>query len=473
MRFNRGHEFGDIEDVKAELSSIALELAPPGRYATPADGLDASASVIPFLALGGEDAACPCRVVARGELGANGAYIVEEHDDGAEGAVRRRLIFLDNQSVVQTEVRLAPEGSLGGPSPTEGGPKHKPSKKKGAGKKKGAKKERARVEEESEAAHVAESDDAPAPVLAVDNRFVCFAYHRAMIAGMSLVAPLLNAAVPAGSAPDPSPGDLPAALVIGLGGGALPTALAHFFARSLRIFVCELEEAVVSIAQSWFGFEHTLVGGASADPFLPAVLVADGIEVVETLAAAQPPRPPTEPAEGAPPPPPSSTEEARGGFAALLPSTPLAIVIIDVDSKDPSIGMSCPPKAFVTPEYLASVRSVLRADGMLVVNVAARSSALFVETLSNVQAVFATVYELRASDEDINRTLFAMPSAEGSPSSAPSNRRRGVAIERWLSNSSLFRGSDPLELVELAERLHLTTAPPAEAKHKGKKNGRR
>ena len=472
MRFNRGHEFGDIEDVKAELSSIALELAPPGRYTTPADGLDASASVIPFLALGGEDAACPCRVVARGELGANGAYIVEEHDDGAEGAVRRRLIFLDNQSVVQTEVRLAPEGSLGGPSPTAGSSKQKSSKKKGSGKKKGAKKERARVDDESESAQGAESGDAPAPLLAVDNRFVCFAYHRAMIAGMSLVAPLLNAAVPVGSDPPSSPGDLPAALVIGLGGGALPTALAHFFSRSLRILVCELEQAVVSIAQSWFGFEHTLVGGASTDPLLPAVLVADGIEVVEALAAAQPPRPLTEPAEGVPPPPPPSTEVAHGAPTALLPSVPLAIVIIDVDSKDPSIGMSCPPKAFVTPEYLASVRSVLRADGMLVVNVAARSSALFAETLSNVQAVFATVYELRASDEDINRTLFAMPAAEGS-SSAHSNRRRGVVIERWLSNSSLFRGSDPLELAELAERLRLTTAPPAGAVHKGKKNGRR
>ena len=60
---------------------------------------------------------------------------------------------------------------------------------------------------ECEGAKMLESDDAPAPVLAVDNRFVCFAYHRAMIAGMSLVAPLLNAAVPAGSAPHcvPSP----------------------------------------------------------------------------------------------------------------------------------------------------------------------------------------------------------------------------------------------------------------------------
>lgn len=53
--------------------------------------------------------------VARGELPLCGAYSVEEEDDGEgpTGSVLRRLVFLRNQHVIQTEVRIGAEAVRG------------------------------------------------------------------------------------------------------------------------------------------------------------------------------------------------------------------------------------------------------------------------------------------------------------------------------------------------------------------------
>jgi len=44
------------------------------------------------------------------------------------------------------------------------------------------------------------------------------------------------------------------------------------------------------------------------------------------------------------------------------------VVILDVDSKDVSVGMSCPPAAFVTAEFLKTVDQVLKPTGRLLLS---------------------------------------------------------------------------------------------------------
>lgn len=38
-------------------------------------------------------------------------------------------------------------------------------------------------------------------------------------------------------------------------------------------------------------------------------------------------------------------------------------ILFDVDSKDPSLGMSCPPKNFVTSEVLENVKNCVHENG--------------------------------------------------------------------------------------------------------------
>lgn len=40
------------------------------------------------------------------------------------------------------------------------------------------------------------------------------------------------------------------------------------------------------------------------------------------------------------------------------------VIMFDVDCKDPTLGMSCPPPAFVEAAFLEKVRNLLTARGM-------------------------------------------------------------------------------------------------------------
>lgn len=40
------------------------------------------------------------------------------------------------------------------------------------------------------------------------------------------------------------------------------------------------------------------------------------------------------------------------------------VIMLDVDSKDPSVGMSCPPQAFVEEEFLLNIKKLLDNNGM-------------------------------------------------------------------------------------------------------------
>ena len=41
------------------------------------------------------------------------------------------------------------------------------------------------------------------------------------------------------------------------------------------------------------------------------------------------------------------------------------VIILDVDSKDVTVGMSCPPAAFVEVKFLKSIDRILKPTGKL------------------------------------------------------------------------------------------------------------
>ncbi len=92
------------------------------------------------------------------------------------------------------------------------------------------------------------------------------------------------------------------------------------------------------------------------------------------------------------PPPPPQDDQTRWGEAF---GPPYSAIFLDVDSKDTSVGMSCPPAAFLEPAFLSSLKTLLRggggsggAPGVLAINVAARSRGLFNGAIQAVCTVF-------------------------------------------------------------------------------------
>ena len=78
---------------------------------------------------------------------------------------------------------------------------------------------------------------------------------------------------------------------------------------------------------------------------------------------------------------------------------PYSAIFVDVDSKDTTVGMSCPPAAFLDSAFLTNIKMLLvggaetgvrtgRYPGVLAVNVAARSKELFGGAVDAICAAF-------------------------------------------------------------------------------------
>ncbi|XP_068095998.1 eEF1A lysine and N-terminal methyltransferase [Hyperolius riggenbachi] len=320
VALHRDEQYESMEAIQSELSGKVLELAPTGMPDN---------QKIPYLSVGGDLGART--VQYRGQSDLSGEYVVEDvRGDGT--SYFRRLIFLSNQNVVQSEVRLLP-------STTQSGQKKK---------KKDKKKQQQRQEDkgESQTSHV------------IDKSFLCCKHHKVMISGLALLR---------------NPGVLPdkriSVLVVGLGGGSLSLFIHDYFLGSY-VEAIEIDPSVLDVANRWFGF--------SQDDRMK-VHLADGLLHINGLAGK--------------------------GEAAY------DVVMFDVDSKDTSLGMSCPPPAFVEKKLLQNVHKILKDDGVFILNLVCRDSVLKEKVMSVIHEVFPLIYAQKIEDE-VNEILFCCHTSE-------------------------------------------------------------
>ena len=98
--------------------------------------------------------------------------------------------------------------------------------------------------------------------------------------------------------------------------------------------------------------------------------------------------------------------------------------VIDVDTKDSSLGMSCPPAAFLAPDYLRCLRASLDGNGILIVNIVARSEELYDGAIKSLEAVFPggiTSTVLRAPTRSVMVVRRSLVCSPGRPRYEPTN----------------------------------------------------
>ncbi|KAJ8611144.1 hypothetical protein CTAYLR_003564 [Chrysophaeum taylorii] len=197
-------------------------------------------------------------------------------------------------------------------------------------------------------------------------------------------------------------------LLVGLGGGALAQSILEMFES--RLVVVELDEKVVDVAVRWFGFEAHKA----------TVQVGDGLSYLDTN------------------------------------DRKFSAVVVDVDAKDASIGMSCPPRAFVEVEYLEKVREALDENGWAVFNVVARDDAARDAALQNFFQVFRAVAVLRPDEDDLNLVVFGSSSTSITTETARDNLRA------WLLAPHPSRPREDSGLADLVANLVvLRPRPPS------------
>lgn len=316
VALHRGQQYESMDHIQAELSARVMELAPAGMPAQ---------QQVPFLSVGGD---IGVRTVQHQDCSAlSGNYVIEDVQ-GDDKRYFRRLIFLSNRNVVQSEARLLKDVS------------YKAQKKR----KKDRKKQRP-----------ADVEDFPAaPGQSIDKSYLCCEHHKAMIAGLALLRnPELLLEIPL------------ALLVVGLGGGSLPLFVHDHFPKSC-IDAVEIDPSMLEVATQWFGFSQS-------DRM--KVHIADGLDYIASLAG--------------------------GGEAQPC----YDVIMFDVDSKDPTLGMSCPPPAFVEQSFLQNVKSILTPEGVFILNLVCRDLGLKDSVLAGLKAVFPLLY-VRRIEGEVNEILF-------------------------------------------------------------------
>ena len=84
-------------------------------------------------------------------------------------------------------------------------------------------------------------------------------------------------------------------------------------------------------------------------------------------------------------------------------SQQLDVLIVDAGSGDASVAMSCPPAAFLEPEFLQHARQVLKAGGMLVVNCVSRAVEPYEAAVKALQVGW--LYTLRMPISPVNANI--------------------------------------------------------------------
>ena len=138
------------------------------------------------------------------------------------------------------------------------------------------------------------------------------------------------------------------------------------------------------------------------------------------------------------------------------------IIIIDVDSKDVTVGMSCPPKPFVEKEFLETVRRCLDVDGVLMLNLVCRSASIYEEVINTTQSVFEQVIEMKM-EEDVNRIIFCFPQFLRRPISQSDFTQclSSIQNESGSSGTLKWNSAEVLALIKSCKIIQLSNPKPS------------
>lgn len=89
-----------------------------------------------------------------------------------------------------------------------------------------------------------------------------------------------------------------------------------------------------------------------------------------------------------------------------------------MDSKDLSLGMSCPPKSFLAKKVLIDIKQIIGPTGLFMLNLVCRDESLRDESIANLKEQFVSVCSYKL-DEDINEIVFC------------ANDERYKTIDQW------------------------------------------
>lgn len=368
------HSRVHMEDVQKDLSPLVEGLAPAQSE---------NDSQIPFMMA--SDGVAKRAIVQEVDSPLTGKIIVEDviysekNGNGnllPENETFRRLLFERTADLVQSEALLKntenPNKSLGKQMIGEAIHHSRSRKKKN------------RTGRSSDSSIMQGSKT----YVHVDHTFLASLYHGGMITGLGLIISELELLVVSEKMVN--------TVIVGLGAGLLPMFLRQCM-PFLNIEVVELDPIVADLARNFFGF---------IEDAQMKLHIGDGLEIVKEMRNISKSCSINDIPLRAEIPRTLDTENQCGKGTG--DSKGVHVLIIDVDSDDPSTGLTCPHSNFVEESFLKTAKESLVAGGILILNLVSRSTAVHEMVISRMKMVFEQLFSLEI-EEDVNKILFALP----------------------------------------------------------------
>ena len=185
----------------------------------------------------------------------------------------------------------------------------------------------------------------------VDLSYLACEYQHAIIAGFALSEKIKSSNV--------------SLLLIGLGGGSLPMFIHSHFSQ-IHLTVVELDPDIVEVAKNWFDFQESE---------RMKLVIGDGLQFIEETSSSTP------------------------------NSSKYDMVIFDVDSKDASKALSCPPPQFVEEKTLMGVKSILNPGGLFILNLVCFDKEVKQEHVHTIQQALPQAYLIDIENE-VNEVII-------------------------------------------------------------------
>ncbi|EEF31494.1 conserved hypothetical protein [Ricinus communis] len=203
-------------------------------------------------------------------------------------------------------------------------------------------------------------------------------YFTPMVASLSLVGCHINDRIQNGLKPK--------ALCLGVGGGALLSFLRTQL--GFEVFGVEMDDEVFRVARQYFGLENSEI----------QVFIGDAMEYLETFAS-------------------------RGSSSNLVCNKieedyvnhsisfdpKFDVIMVDLDSNDPTTGISAPPLELIQRHVLSALHSIICDYGILIMNVIPPSRPFFDTLVSKLQEFFHELFEIDVGNGE-NTVLVAKKS---------------------------------------------------------------
>lgn len=118
-------------------------------------------------------------------------------------------------------------------------------------------------------------------------------------------------------------------------------------------------------------------------------------------------------------------------------------ILFDVDSKDTTVGISCPPKQFLEMAIIKSVSESLTNDGLFILNLVSRDQSIKKKVKNDLKFVFKSIACYSVQDE-VNEIIICSINENDSTEwknklkSAATNLNEQVAVRKLLSSADIF-----------------------------------